>query len=46
MLKKLNTTKIMVQCNQNEHVMKFEIKYYEIFQNDVFMEEKKILKHH
>jgi hypothetical protein len=30
----------MARSNQNENVMKTEIKYYEIFQNDVFMEEK------
>ncbi len=30
----------MAQPNQNENVMRIEIKYYEIFQNDVFMEEK------
>jgi len=30
----------MVQSNQNENVMRIEIKYYEIFQNDVFMEEE------
>ncbi len=30
----------MVWPNQNENVMRIEIKYYEIFQNDVFMEKK------
>jgi hypothetical protein len=34
----------MAQSNQNENVMKIEINYYEIFQNDVFMEEETLLK--
>jgi hypothetical protein len=34
----------MARSNQNENVMKTEIKYYEIFQNDVFMEEEHLLE--
>jgi len=30
----------MARSNQNENVMRIEIKYYEIFQNDVFMKEE------
>jgi hypothetical protein len=30
----------MTQSNQNENVMKIELKYYKIFQIDVFMEEE------
>jgi hypothetical protein len=36
----------MARSNQNENVMRIEIKYYEIFQNDVFMKEEFFFHHH